>query len=376
MRLATLAGLLSCSALAACATLTPPLARPPPPGVAANADTATPPGAAAIDRPIQSASETGFSHLVGWAEDDHVADFRAFVAGCGAASDDAGAIVCRRALAAGELDEPSARAFLEKNFRLEAPTDPGLLTAYFTPVYPAVSAREGDFTAPVRPRPTDLPRLSSPTRPEAPYADRAEIEARPAVDALAWMRPEDLFFMQIQGSGVLSFPTGESLRAVYDGSNGAPFVGLAAPMRRRGLLADNDTSAEGIRAWLSAHRGPTAEAVMNLNPRYVFFRLQPDDGVEPSGAAGLKLIPGRALAVDPTRHGMGEAFWVEATAPALTGAFPTYRRFAMALDTGSAIKGDARADLYLGRGPDAGLEAGRVRHILRLYKLTPVIQPQ
>lgn len=99
-------------------------------------------------------------------------------------------------------------------------------------------------------------------------------------------------------------------------------------------------------------------------------------GAEPSGAAGLRLIPGRALAVDPARHAMGEAFWVEATAPALAGAFPAYRRFAMALDTGSAIKGEARADLYLGRGADAGLEAGRVRHILRLYKLTPVIQPQ
>jgi membrane-bound lytic murein transglycosylase A len=208
------------------------------------------------------------------------------------------------------------------------------------------------------------------------YAERAEIEMRPARDALAWLRPEDLFFLQIQGSGVLEFSDGETLRAVYDGSNGAPFVGLAAPMRRQGLLADNDTSAESIRAWLSAHRGPAAQAVMNLDPRYVFFRLETDDGVEPSGAAGLRLIPGRALAVDPARHAMGEAFWVEATAPALAGAFPAYRRFAMALDTGSAIKGEARADLYLGRGADAGLEAGRVRHILRLYRLTPVTQPQ
>jgi membrane-bound lytic murein transglycosylase A len=69
---------------------------------------------------------------------------------------------------------------------------------------------------------------------------------------------------------------------------------------------------------------------------------------------------------------MGELLWVDATAPALTGAFPAYRRLAMALDTGGAIKGDARADLYLGRGPEAGLEAGRVRHVLKLYRLTPI----
>ncbi|MGZ6017991.1 MAG: 3D domain-containing protein, partial [Phenylobacterium sp.] len=80
---------------------------------------------------------------------------------------------------------------------------------------------------------------------------------------------------------------------------------------------------------------------------------------------------GRALAMDPTAHQMGEYFWVDANAPILNGAFPTYRRLAMALDTGGAIRGEVRADLYLGQGPDAGLEAGRVRHTLKLFRLVP-----
>jgi len=111
---------------------------------------------------------------------------------------------------------------------------------------------------------------------------------------------------------------------------------------------------------------------MRLDPRYVFFRLEPDDGVEPTGAAGAPLIPGRSLAVDPSRHALGGLYWIDATAPSLNGAYPSYRRLALALDTGGAIKGDIRADLYLGKGPLAGAEAGRVRHVLSLYALEPL----
>jgi membrane-bound lytic murein transglycosylase A len=142
-------------------------------------------------------------------------------------------------------------------------------------------------------------------------------------------------------------------------------------MREQGLLGA-DTSAQAIRQWLSDHRGPDADAVMDLNPRYVFFRTAPDDGLDPAGAANVPLPAGRAVAVDLSRHGLGEPFWIDASAPTLPGVFPVYRRLVMALDTGGAIKGDVRADLYIGRGDAAGLEAGRIRHTLRMYRLTPV----
>jgi membrane-bound lytic murein transglycosylase A len=205
-----------------------------------------------------------------------------------------------------------------------------------------------------------------------PTAERAVIEAAPLAEpALAWMRPEDLFFMQIQGSGVLDLPGGRRIRAVFAASNGKPFVGLARVMREDGLMADKETSQAAIHAWLAAHRGPEADALMRRNPRYIFFRVEPDDGAEPAGAAGVPLPAGRALAMDASRHAMGELYWIDASAPALTGAFPTYRRLAVALDVGGAIKGEVRADLYIGRGEAAGREAGRVRHVLKLYRLVP-----
>ena len=189
------------------------------------------------------------------------------------------------------------------------------------------------------------------------------------------MRAEDLFFLQIQGSGTLAFPDGRRLKAVYAGDNGQPFVAIARPMVAQGLLAPNRASGDAIRAWLAAHRGPEADRVMRLNPRYVFFSLAPDDGAEPPGAAGVPLTAGRSIAVDPSRHGYGELYWIDASAPILTGAYASYRRLAVALDTGAAIRGEVRADLYTGRGPVAGQEAGRVRHTLRMVRLLPLGAP-
>jgi membrane-bound lytic murein transglycosylase A len=111
---------------------------------------------------------------------------------------------------------------------------------------------------------------------------------------------------------------------------------------------------------------------MKLNPRYVFFRLLPDDGAEPVGAGGTPLVPGRSIAIDVDAHDLGDLFWLDAEAPTIAGATPAYRRLVVAMDAGGAIKGQARADLYLGRGVAAGAEAGRVRHVLRLYRLAPI----
>ena len=359
--------------LAACATappaVPPPFAPPPPPQSYLQPWAYPPPPLSARRTAPAPPAGDAFADLAGWPDDDHAAALTAFEKGCAVTRDAALAGVCARALMLGPVNEGRARAFLEANFRPEAVAAPGLLTAYFSPVYEARPSPAGAFTAPVRPRPSDL------AAGGGAYADRAAIEARPAAGALAWMRPEDLFFLQIQGSGVLVFPNGERARAIFDGTNGAPFVGIASAMRQAGLLADDDTSGDAIRGWLAANRGERARRIMALDPRYVFFRLGPDDGLEPAGAAGAPLIAGRSVAVDAALHPLGEMVWIDATAPALAGAFPSYRRLAVALDTGGAIKGEARADLYLGEGPAAGLEAGRVRHVLRLYRLAPLDRP-
>ncbi|MFI4964230.1 MAG: MltA domain-containing protein [Caulobacterales bacterium] len=326
--------------------------------------------------------------LPGWEAEDHAAALAAFRETCGAARDPAMAQACRSARAIGPLDRDHSRRFFEASFHAERLPGEGVLTAYFSPEYPARHQPAGDFSAPLRAKPADLRMVDAGTfdpsqsgRQTAardtgdgrltPYPDRTTIEASAPEHALAWMRPEDLFFLQIQGSGVLTFEDGRRLKAVYAANNGWPFLGIANPMRNRGLLAGDNTSADAIRAWLADHRGPEAQAIMQLDPRYAFFSLAADDGRQPVGTANLPLPAGRALAVDPAYHPMGELLWIDATAPRLNGAFPVYRRLAMALDTGGAIKGEVRADLYLGIGPAAGAEAGRVRHTLRLYRLVP-----
>ncbi len=271
-----------------------------------------------------------------------------------------------------------ARLFLERAFEAVRIGGEGVLTAYFAPVYDARRKAGDDFTAPVRPRPADLRiaqdgavlRVLADGSAE-PYPERAAIEATPIDPPLAWMRPEDLFFLQVQGSGVLTFEDGTRRKALYAAHNGRPFVGIANPMRDRGLLARDGTSGDAIRGWLAAHRGPDADEIMRLNPRYAFFRLTADDGTPPVGAANVPLPAGRAVAIDPAYHAYRSLLWIDGTAPLLTGAFPTYRRLVTALDTGGAIRGEVRADLYLGQGAAAGAEAGRVRHTLRLWRLVP-----
>jgi membrane-bound lytic murein transglycosylase A len=322
----------------------------------------------------------GWSRLPGWNQEDHAAALDMFRASCGVEKDPAWREACLRARDLGPQDEVIAKAFWETNFRVrpvgDAGADQGLLTGYFAPEYPARAERAYPYTAPVRPRPADLPSADvGAGGGTAPWLDRAAIEAADEAQPLAWMKPEDLFFLQVQGSGVLDFPDGGKLKAVYAANNGQPFVGIATPMRQQGLLAADNTAGEAIRGWLADHRGPDADAVMQLDPRYIFFTLQPWDGKEPTGAAGIALTPGRALAIDPSKHDYGGLYWIDGEAPSLSGAFPRYRRLAMALDTGTAIKGEVRADLYLGTGAAAGVEAGRVKHRLKLYALTPVLDP-
>jgi membrane-bound lytic murein transglycosylase A len=314
------------------------------------------------------------SSLPGWAQDDHVAGLKAYQATCdvGVSARIAGGRVsglCLAARALGPADEAAARAFFEARFQAVPVEGDGLLTGYFAPEYEAREAPDETFSAPVRPPPPELVRDSDGRF--QPWLPRAEIERSPAEGVTAFMRPEDLFFLQIQGSGFLTFPDGRQLRAAYAGDNGRPFTGIARPMAEQGLLPRHGTSGEAIRAWLADNRGPEAQAITDLDERYVFFNLEPDDGGEPRGASGARLPAGRAGAIDPGWHEMGELLWISAESPVLSGAAVSYRRLVTALDTGGAIRGPVRVDLYLGRGEAAGAEAGRIRHPLKLWRLVP-----
>ena len=348
--------------LAACATT--PTAPPasPEPGEAP-APPAGPPPAPEGQSP---------SVLPGWNDEDHLAAFEAWAVGCTVARDAGSRVQCDRAMHIKQTSKPvtpsMARAFFESGFTVVAARREdgaaGLLTSYFAPDFAARHAPDAEFDMPVRPRPAGW------TRGQV-LPVRAEIEAAPAPDALAWMRAEDLFSMQIQGSGYLTFEDGTLARAAYAADNGQPFTGIARPMAEQGLLPANGTSGEAIQAWLAAHRGPEARAVMALNPRYIFFSMDPDDGGDPNGAAGIPLIARRSIAVDPAHWRYGDLVWISADGGNLTGARASYHGLVVALDTGSAIRGPVRADFYMGRGAAAGEEAGAVRHPLRMWRLVP-----
>jgi membrane-bound lytic murein transglycosylase A len=305
--------------------------------------------------------------LPGWAYEDHVAALRAYQAACRAARDPRDRAACAEARSLGRPDEPEARRFFETRFIVEPAEGEGLLTGYFAPEYEARPEPDEIFSAPVKPKPAGLVR--GPNGRFGPYLTRAEIETS-AGPALAYMRPEDLFFLQIQGSGYLAFPDGRRARAAYAADNGRPFTAIARPMASKGLLPPGQTTGDSIHAWLAEHRGPEADAVIDLNERYVFFSVEADDDGEPRGSAGIPLLRGRAVAIDAAYHDMGELLWLD-TGSGASGGDPAYRRLVVALDEGGAIKGPARADLYLGRGETAGTEAGRIRLALKLYRLRP-----
>ncbi|RZJ46824.1 MAG: murein transglycosylase [Brevundimonas sp.] len=356
------------SLLAACATQ-PPVSAPP-------TTTSPAPSRPAPPRPEpsrpQPAGEVSPTTLPGWNTEDHLAAFDAWADGCRVSRDAAARVQCDRAMQIRQTSRPvtpsMARAFFETGFTVVAAETPdggpGLLTSYFAPEYPARRARDAEF---------DMPVLAAPSgwRRGQALPPRAEIEAAPPTETLAWMRAEDLFFMQIQGSGYLTFEDGTQARAAYAADNGQTFVGIATPMARQGLLPQNGTSGEAIRGWLAQHRGDEARAVMALNPRYIFFRLDPDDGGDPAGAAGIPLPARRSIAVDPNHWRYGDLVWISADGGNLAGARSSYQGLVVALDTGSAIRGPVRADLYMGRGDAAGEEAGAVRHPLRMWRLVP-----
>jgi membrane-bound lytic murein transglycosylase A len=367
-RIGIAAAALLLSVLAACAT------RPPIAGPIAPSETGPGPSEPAPIPPVRPEPPSGLSPstLPGWNEEDHLAAFNAWTDGCRAARDAAARAQCDRAMHIRQTSRPvtpsMARAFFETGFTVAAAETadgrPGLLTSYFAPEYAARHARDAEF---------DMPVLAAPSgwRRGQTLPPRAEIEAAPPTETLAWMRAEDLFFMQIQGSGYLTFEDGTKARAAYAADNGQTFVGIATPMARQGLLPRNGTSGDAIRAWLAAHRGAEAQAVMALNPRYIFFKLDPDDGGDPAGAAGIPLTARRAIAVDPSHWRYGDLVWISADGGNLAGARGSYQGLVVALDTGSAIRGPVRADLYMGRGDAAGQEAGAVRHPLRMWRLVP-----
>src|SRR6478752_8629672 len=349
-----------------------------------------------------------WSELTGWAADDHLAAFAAYQAGCRTArrkprSDERGLIfgaltnVCRKALALEPQDSAAARAFFEQNFQpvriARLGEGEGLVTGYYEPIVAGSRFPTPEFSVPIYRRPRDL--VASGYKPGAvafpnkgvrigrrtenndlvPYYDRGAIEAG-ALDGqkleICWIKdPLDLVAIQIEGSARVILEDGTPLRISYDSHNGYSYSSIERALVERNLMSRQEMSRERIRAWMVAHPEEAAK-VRAVNRAYMFFRVTglTNDG-EPVGAQGVPLTPGRSIAVDRV-HEYGTPFFIEGNLP-IESAKPNapVGRLTIAQDTGSAIVGPARADLYLGAGDEAGRVAGRIKHRGRFAMLVP-----
>ena len=310
-----------------------------------------------------SAQVLDFEALDGWPADDHAQALSVFVRTSDLLDDPLWQPVCNLAR---DTDPEAARSFFELFFRpVLTGSPPALFTAYYEPELLGSPVRTPRFAYPLYRRP---PELSD----DGAWFSRAEIDGAGRLQGrgleIAWLQdPVEVYFLQIQGSGRIRMPDGHVMRVGYAGKNNQPYRSIGQELIRRGILDPSEASAETIQQWVRANPAE-GRALLNHNPSFVFFRkiadLDPGEG--PIGAMGRSITPMRSVAIDPAHVPLGAPVWVEKD-----GADPM-RRLMIAQDTGGAIKGAQRADLYFGTGADAGRAAGRIKDPGRMIVLLPI----
>lgn len=310
-----------------------------------------------------SAQMLDFEGLDGWQQDDHRAALVAFLETCQTLPDDWQPI-CNLAKDAGTTDA-SAKAFFELVFKpVQIGAAPALFTGYFEPELRGSSTRTPRFAYPIYARPPEL-------QDGQVFYDRASIERgvlRGRGLELAWLEdPVEVFFLHIQGSGRINMTDGRVIRVGYAGRNGHAYVSVGKEMVARGTMTADQVSAQGIRAYVRNNPSIGAD-LLNINPSYIFFRkisdLPGDKG--PIGAMGKSITTLRSVAIDPDFTPLGAPVWIEKD-----GAAPM-RRLMIAQDTGGAIKGPQRADIFYGTGAQAGEDAGTIKDAGRMIVLLPI----
>ena len=396
LRSRILGGVLAATILAGCGTMQ-------------SAPSAVPPPAVPLSLRLDSVQ---FGELEAWMQSDPRSALQAFLRSCAAfatKSDDAPLGGVNYAGTAGEwrqvcntaalvsLDSPeTAREFFESEFvpyRVAQSSGVGLFTGYYEPLLRGSRTRHGAYQTPLYGVPLDLVNVDLGLFREnlrgqrivgkvtdgrlIPYPARAEIESvglGAAAPIFFVDDPIDAFFLQIQGSGRVRLDDGTVVRAAYAAQNGRPYTAIGAILIQRGELRRDAVSMQSIRAWLLDHPAE-AQQLMNANASYVFFEEQPigDPFLGAAGAQGVPLTPEASLAVDLTVHALGIPVWLETIAPDPDTTKPdrTFHRLLVMQDTGGAIRGPVRGDVYWGYSPDAGAIAGRMRSEGRMTVLLP-----
>ncbi|WP_369810063.1 murein transglycosylase A [Bradyrhizobium sediminis] len=350
-----------------------------------------------------------WADIAGWSEDDHLAGYKAFRTSCRPIAaqrnppSDPKALgtslrdPCRIAKGLDLNEGARAKAFFEEHFlplRISRVGEgEGFVTGYYEPVIDGSRTQTDVYTVPVYRRPSNLfvrgTSQSSAGLPNkgqvyrkigrrklVPYYDRAEIEDGAIAGRgleICWLKNQtDLLFTQIQGSARVKLEDGSTIRINYDAHNGYPYTPVGRILIERNIIPKDQMSMQKIREWMEQNPDGSNE-LRRQNRSYVFFReVNLSDKDEAVGAQGVPLTPGRSIAVDKALHVYGTPFFIEGELPIESELSKTpFRRLMIAQDTGSAIVGPARADLYFGAGAGAGKVSGRLRHNARFAILIP-----
>jgi membrane-bound lytic murein transglycosylase A len=352
-----------------------------------------------------------WSDLEGWTGDDHAAAFAAFLGSCRTLQNrrrqsarDLNPIpaalkdICEDARQAIPLDQDGARKFFEDHFRpvriSRLGDSDGFLTGYYEPIIAGSRLPTGEFTAPLYRRPPNLVPAGRRKLGDAfpskgvlvgrrvgrrkivPYYDRGQIEDG-AIDGwhleICYLHDQvDVLFAQIQGSARIRLEDGAILRVNYDSHNGWPYTPVGRVLVDQKILGRDQVSMQSIRDWMEANPDQAKE-VRRQNKSYVFFRIT-DLAIEDEavGGQGVPLMPGRSIAIDRALHAYGTPFFIQAELPiANQKAGTKFDRLMIAQDTGSAIVGPARADIYFGAGDEAARIAGRIKNPGTFVMLVP-----
>jgi membrane-bound lytic murein transglycosylase A len=331
-----------------------------------------------------------FAALEGWEDDDQKAAFDTFLKSCGAILNGTRAMrsarpfygalfkVCQRAVSAGELDRDRARAFFEDNFKpmrvMPAGQTQGFFTGYYEPEVDGSRFPSDEYSVPIYTAPAEAVKK----RRSKVFADldRARIEdgalAGKDLEICYVKSPIDAFFAQIQGSTRVKLDSGKLLRLNYVASNGMPYTPVGKFLIDRGIVSKEEMSMDKIREFMEANP-EEGKALRQKNRSFVFFQetsLGAHD--ECIGAQGVPLTAGRSLAVDKKVHIYGTPIWIDAEFPIESERPETkFRRLMVAQDTGSAIVGPARADVYFGHGEEVSHIAGRIKQNGQFVVLVP-----
>lgn len=352
-----------------------------------------------VAKPVEILKAVDFASLPGWADDDLREAWPAFMASCEAiARREAWKDVCTIARDVNGKDAAAVRSFFENYFtpyQVSNPdgADTGLITGYYEPLLRGSRKRGGPYQTPLYRAPDDLLTIDlASLYPElknmrlrgrvvgskvVPYFSRAELEQSGALNGkeLVWVDdPVEAFFLQVQGSGRVQLAdTKETIRVAYADQNGHPYRSIGRYLVDKGEMTLDQASAQAIRAWYVLHPARQQE-LLNANPSFVFFKeekvVDPKKG--PKGALGVPLTPERSIAVDPQFIPLGAPVFLSTTQPNSDIAF---RHLMLAQDTGGAIRGAVRADLFWGFGFDAGEKSGRMKQRGAMWVLLPKQAP-